>query len=198
MSARRVPTAAAWLLKVFKVTENNPPLIGDLNEEFLSGHSSVWLWRQVLAAIVFGIGKEIYGHRMPIGAILTGEVAVLLSSSALAVAMESRWFLTAVLSRFPSAEWYWVASPAIACLAGGWIVFRFQAERRSALVLLFAILQFILLLWSGDLHRLLVDSISDPRFRAYLWLRAPALICCPLAVLAGGYLGRYRAEHRSR
>jgi hypothetical protein len=103
MNTQRVPAAAAWLLKVFKVTENNPPLIGDLTEEFLSGHSRVWLWRQVLAAIVFSIGQEIYAHKL-IGAILTGEVAVLLSSSALTVAMRSRWFLTALLSRFPSVE----------------------------------------------------------------------------------------------
>jgi hypothetical protein len=83
-------------------------------------------------------------------------------------------------------------------MAGGWIVSRFHAEHRRGLLLLFAIVQFILLLSAGELHRLLVDSISQPRFRFYLWHEAPVLILCPLAVLAGGYLGRHRAERRSQ
>ncbi len=206
MNTRRVPAAAAWLLKVFRVTANNPALIGDIHEEFLNGHSSIWLWKQVLAAIVFSIGKELYRHKLlTIRAILTGQVAVMLCSSALNVALRDHWLLIAVLSQFPSSLWilnyvfrilYFVPA-AIAFMAGGWIVSRFHAEHRRALVPLFAIVQIILLLSVGELHRVIVDSITQPRFRWYLWNQSPLLILCPLAVLAGGYLGRRRAGRRA-
>jgi len=35
------------------------PLAGDLTEEYTRGRSSVWMWRQVIAAIVFGELREI-------------------------------------------------------------------------------------------------------------------------------------------
>ncbi len=84
MKTHRLPAAAVRLLDSFKVTENNPALIGDLTEECSGGQSSVWLWRQVIAAIAFTIGKEIYSHRLlTIRAIIAGEAAVLLGGWAI-------------------------------------------------------------------------------------------------------------------
>jgi hypothetical protein len=41
----------------------NDGLAGDLLEEFRNGRSSRWFWRQVLAAIAIGGGREIVNHR---------------------------------------------------------------------------------------------------------------------------------------
>jgi len=46
---RRPPRLASLLLERF--TPGNEALHGDLDEEFSSGRSSVWYWRQVMAAI---------------------------------------------------------------------------------------------------------------------------------------------------
>ncbi len=42
----------------------NDALAGDLLEEFRNGRSTRWYWRQVLAAIAIGGGREIVNHRM--------------------------------------------------------------------------------------------------------------------------------------
>jgi hypothetical protein len=64
MNGPQLPAGAVWLLEAFKVTENNPALTGDLTEECSRGRSNAWLWEQVLVAIAFAIGKEIYSHKL--------------------------------------------------------------------------------------------------------------------------------------
>jgi hypothetical protein len=49
MTPRHPPRLAVLLLKRFAANE---PLAGDLHEEYLAGRSSIWYWRQVIAAVV--------------------------------------------------------------------------------------------------------------------------------------------------
>jgi hypothetical protein len=47
MNLRKPPRLADWLLRRYQVAET---ITGDLHEEFHSGRSRAWYWRQVLAA----------------------------------------------------------------------------------------------------------------------------------------------------
>lgn len=205
MKTPRLPRPAVWLLEAFNVTENNPALIGDLTEECSCGRSSVWLWKQVVAAIAFTIGKEIYNHKLlTIRAVVVGDAAGRLSSWALIKVVSSLWFR--LLSHWlPFNPFGWILFPVPlgsigasmgAMMFAGWIVGRLHREHRTTLVLLFATLQFFLM--TPEVSRLLANSIQQPRFRSYLAADMAFLFLGPIAVLLGGYLARNREEVRSR
>ena len=127
MKTPRLPAAAIWLLKVFKVPESNPALAGDLTEEYSGGQRTAWLWRQVLAAIAFTIAKEIFSHKLlTIRALIAGEVAVSLSYFALIRALSSHWFAMLRISvftpwRLPFLSEFWILLlPMIVFMFGGW------------------------------------------------------------------------------
>jgi len=196
----QLPAGAAWLVKTFKVTESNSALIGDLTEEFSSGRSRAWLWKQVLTAIAFAIGEEIYGHKLlTIRAVVAGQAAVWLSSRALIGVLSSL-----VFRLFPHSWFNWIGwilfpiplgsigASMGAVMFAGWIVGRFHREHRTTLVLLFATLQVFLM--TPEVSRLLVNSMEQPRFRPYLAADMAFLCLCPIAVLLGGYLSRSRAK----
>jgi hypothetical protein len=206
-----MPAAAILLLKVFKVPESNPALIGDLTEEFSRCRSSVWLWSQVLAAIVFAFGKEIYSQKLlTIRAVIVGEAAVLLSYFALIKALSSHclaMFSVSVFTplRLPFLSEFWILWMAesmivvmIVFMFGGWIVGRFHRDHRATFVALFATLQSIVLLVQvfPTLLRHVIDSIDQPRFRPYLAMDLGILLLGPIAVLLGGYVACSRADDR--
>jgi hypothetical protein len=203
MKTPRLPAAAIWLLGAFKVTENNPELTGDLTEECSSGRSSAWLWRQVLAAIAFAIGKEIYSHKLlTIRAVVVGQLGVWLGVWVLAKVLYSHLWKVFWLTVFAHERWFhwngWILflpQWLIAFACGGWIVARFHRNHQRVLVLLFAMLQSIVLMVGEfpTLRRHLLDSVDQPRFRPYLEADVAVFLLSPIAVLLGGYLARRRA-----
>lgn len=54
MTRKDPPKAAIWILEHLVPGETNDALAGDLLEEFRSGRSSLWYWKQVLVAVVLG------------------------------------------------------------------------------------------------------------------------------------------------
>jgi hypothetical protein len=63
MRHARPPLIAAWMLEQFSARRLDEALVGDLFEEFHSGRSAGWFWRQVLSAITAGLREEIACHR---------------------------------------------------------------------------------------------------------------------------------------
>ena len=64
MSPRRSPRLANWLLNRSGVARQNPPLAGDLQEEFGRRGSTAWYWRQTLVAICTGLFRNVRGRRL--------------------------------------------------------------------------------------------------------------------------------------
>jgi hypothetical protein len=207
----QMPAAAIWLLKVFKVTESNQALAGDLAEEYSGGQRTAWVWRQVFAATAFTIAKEIFSHKLlTVRAVMAGEAAVLLSYFALIGAGRWHWFSMFWISVFtpswlPFWSEFWILyllrSMLVVLLVftfGGWIVGRLHRDHRATFVVLFATLQSIVLSVQvgPTLIRHLIDSIDQPRFRSYLALDLGILFLSPIAVLLGGYIAGSRADDR--
>jgi hypothetical protein len=208
MKTRRLPTGATWLLELFKVTETNPALIGDLSEEYLSGRSNTWVWRQVLAAIAFAVGKDVSIHKLlTIRALIAGEIAVSLSSLVLMKGLYSPGLMRLLTTDMP--HWMlhfnlFLFGSVIGFMIGGWVVGTLSRDHFATLLLLFFTLQIIVIAQpfpdyalypkpdALTLYRHLVDSIDQPRFRPYLLLDLKFLVLWPLAVLFGGYLARLR------
>lgn len=55
MKMRNPPRLATWLLNRFGFGHQNPPLAGDILEEFRCGRSAAWYWRQTLVVIFTGL-----------------------------------------------------------------------------------------------------------------------------------------------
>ena len=64
MSVPQPPSVATWLLQHLGwLGYDNDPLAGDLLEEFREGRTAQWYWRQVMAAIVTDVPRQIWAHR---------------------------------------------------------------------------------------------------------------------------------------
>jgi len=202
MNETKVPRLAVWLLETFKVSDSNPALIGDLSEEIASGCSRRWLWKQVLIAILYAVGREIADHKATtVKALVAGEAVLFFGWLGVLNVPRLHWlsmFLNAVsrlLSVQPNAFWF-VVIPlelTIVYIIAGWVVGRCSHDNNGiAFVFLFAVLNFFLILWqsSTEIHRLWADSLDQSRFRPYLTLQIVHLFFHPLAVLFGGFLSR--------
>jgi hypothetical protein len=70
------PPTATWLLEHVNAGERNEALAGDLLEEFQSGRTAGWYWRQVLVAIALGCSRNILSHtRLIVFAVLWSMAA---------------------------------------------------------------------------------------------------------------------------
>jgi len=64
MKRSQPPALATWLLEHARFSTTDGVIAGDLLEEFHTGRSAAWYWRQVLAAIVVGCAREARHHRV--------------------------------------------------------------------------------------------------------------------------------------
>jgi hypothetical protein len=74
MNPRKPPLLATWLLERLGIANGNAPLAGDLLEEFQSGRSGAWYWRQTFVAIATGMCRNVWVARRYFGAFSIGYV----------------------------------------------------------------------------------------------------------------------------
>lgn len=82
MILRRPPALANWLLDRLGYSRRNAALAGDLLEEFRSGRSAAWYWRQTLVVIANGIanrGREMWPYLLALGAAYAAQFALTLT-----------------------------------------------------------------------------------------------------------------------
>lgn len=188
---RRSHATATWLLERIGL---DSALIGDLSEECARGRSTAWYWRQVLLAAWNGIWGTIFHHKLlALRAIATGY-----AMNALWLFLWSR-FLHIGLAQRPVLSFHSIASLfviLITQIATGWVVARTHRAHAVPMVLVFVIWLMTWNLLGGmpELKRLVVNSIDQPRFRAYLaWYLLP--ISTEVAgLLFGGLIGAHRSK----
>lgn len=67
MNHRNPPPLGRWILEHLTLGADSDALTGDLLEEYRSGRSRVWYWRQVLFAIGSGFMREVRRRRSILG-----------------------------------------------------------------------------------------------------------------------------------
>ena len=151
---------AHWLLLRFGVSQQNDSLVGDIEEEYRSGRSSVWLLRQVAVAIARSNIRVICSNKfLTLRAIATGWAVGLLYG----------YFYQTFLFPFtyPRIGFHifvlyslrmvlWTIFPWIA----GWTVARLHRDQQAAMVLAYG--AFVLLMNMNALR--LYFQLSFPVF----------------------------------
>jgi len=102
MNARIPPALAVWLLRRLGYFEHNGALAGDLQEEFASGRSRRWYWRQTLMAIGRAIRHNLV-HEWPVYVV----VLPLVLGSQLCCALLLQRYLA------PHGRWHWLSNLAL-------------------------------------------------------------------------------------
>src|ERR1700733_1395780 len=131
MNKANVPRLAVWLLETFKVSDNNPALIGDLSEEIACGCSRRWLWKQVLTALLYALSREIADHKAStVKALVAGQAVLLLGWWGVIQLQQVHWlsvFFVAVCRHLsvPYHAFWFVVIPlglTIMYIIAGWVV----------------------------------------------------------------------------
>jgi hypothetical protein len=197
MSAPQPPRLASWLLHHLASSPRPESLAGDLIEQYRHGHSATWYWRQVLAAILAGVTRDIRAHKLlAIRAVAIGWLLYILFSFPVA------WLTgaTGLLIRewlAPGGRytvwglWFSGHLPGalfayVACLISGWIVARLHQTHAIAMVSLYgasvALFEYGMAGWMAARHGL----PPMPQPQAPLILPLLLTIGRPMSIVLGG------------
>lgn len=186
-------TAATWLFVRFCPESNRAVLLGDLLEEFGTGRSSGWLWRQVLAAVMMTVATEIrqHGHRV-IGGVAFG-IGVLLALQYVAtfVVLGASHVMPTEVLRI--SVLMGVRSFAAAA-ATGWILGRLDRQRAHLTVIVLVCCYCVVTIpWVY-----VVSTTVDEQWSlAVLTVQASAIISTVGGLLISGMWPRYEPLHSS-
>lgn len=97
MNRPKPPALASWVLEQLTRRTRNHALMGDLLEEFGTGRSSAWFWRQVLLALLTSVASAL--RRASVALCF----AVLWTAGA---PLWGRYFFEGVAHRFVELSWY--------------------------------------------------------------------------------------------
>jgi hypothetical protein len=194
MRSTEPPTTATWLLEHLSSGRSNDSLQGDLMEEYRSGRSGAWYWRQVLMTIAVTFWKEISAHKLlAVRAVATGWavwyvyglfVRPWLNGLLLPFAQELPLaFKFGATSGFA----WWVIWLSV-WAAIGWVVARSHREHQTAMVLIFSasVLLWKLQILPWTFSSLVVDAIGDSRYAPYIVSNLASVLLPPVCILIGG------------
>ena len=195
MSASQPPRLASWLLHHLASSPQRESLEGDLVERYHHGHSATWYWRQVLAAILVGVIRDLRDHKLlAIRAVAIGWLLVVLFSvplnwmSGAGRANLFEWLVdtgrTSFWWVFWSGQLPYALLACVACGISGWIIARLHQGHALAMVSAFAavvvVAEYGQAIWM--LSRPAFPSM--PLLAVFLWLLL--LIGHPISIGIGG------------
>jgi hypothetical protein len=158
MTHRQPPRGPKWLLDHLVSGRHRESLIGDLDEQFADRQSAVWYARQVVAAILIGVLRDIREHKL-----LAARAGMIGFGLVLAWVEVTWWLYLSAATRWINPRvsdspllatllfWYGPLSElwCVGCLAMGWLVGRLHREQLAAMVAMSVIAQLPLTFWWG-------------------------------------------------
>lgn len=208
---RTPPKIASALLSYFSGVDEGA--VGDLLEEFQSGKSSAWYWRQAAGVVCAAVGREFRVHPAAIvlcllvGVLVPWAVPITVVRPTIDAAYRSytRWYFDqGGLPPPTSATFNWVLNFSIRIAAnafGGFVAVRSYRGHQPLMALMFAVMvacQQIALIVSFSI---VLDPTTIPA--RYAFEPIPPSVAMPLmmvpsvAALVGGMLGARRQATRA-
>lgn len=206
---KRPPALALVLLN--RLGPRDQSLVGDVYEEYDTGRSKAWFWRQVLAAVAYGAAREI--RRAPMRAVVstaTGwmvAAAVFLVGDRIADGLAGFFWQWSRQAAYAGGVWWPFYVTALFVTYAGFalsaaIVARVNRER-PAMLLAYVASTFTLLSIAGLLLEILIVRyvavpLPHPLFYAvfttlpFLWHSGILLV--PLTMLLCGTMAMRRTE----
>ena len=201
---RKPPRIADGLLRHFGKCDEGA--VGDLLEEFQSGKSPAWYWRQVASLIVAAVLHEIrvrpiaFALCLLVGWLVTWEASTTVVRLTIDAAFRSysRWYFARGGLPPPTlAPYTWVFNfviPISANACGGFVAVRCYRGQRLLMALIFGgvvvFQQIALIVWTSiafDATTTPGHYVFEPRPPHVAMLTLP-----PIAALVGGMLGARR------
>jgi hypothetical protein len=182
MKSDRPPVLATRLLERLVSGPHGDALAGDLIEQYRQGRSGAWFCRQVLLAILAGVGKEVRDHKLlAVRAAAVGLAFYLLS--AFPIIWLAQWLANEGLLRF---FWSSIWLTYTACAVSGWIVARLHPAHQLAMVCVYAtsLLLFEWVRWGAGFF--FITRATHPITPQLLAISVLVLFTRPLLVLLGG------------
>jgi hypothetical protein len=192
MTFAQPPRIATWLLHVSGVDD---ALIGDLNEAYNGGRSTMWYWRQTLRDATTVVWHSMMMHKVTmIRATVTGWIALSLCAAIGAgiTSLLGRWTWTGGADTWmdiPAAMIYRAPLLVIMCIggaAGGRLIARLHRSERTSVVCAFALIPVLMsIVWLARTIEMLPWA-SHQGLMNSLFV-ATGLVTATLSILAGGF-----------
>ena len=171
----RMFALAEFVLKRFGVPRGNESLMGDIEEDYASGKSLLWLWRETTSAVVITAVRDIRKHRLlALRAIAAGWLLLWggnMAASHLLVSpgvmYRGAFSRVSLLVLFELVVW-----PTFV----GWAVGRMHRDQQASMVVVYAAFLFAGDAWSYCVYRDLVHDFI------------PAACVMLVFTLLGGFL----------
>ncbi|HYI95761.1 MAG TPA: hypothetical protein VEX68_19630 [Bryobacteraceae bacterium] len=172
-------TAVTRILKELGIALENPPIVGDLLEEYASGRSNWWLWRQALIIVLTTGWGDLWHHKLlGLRAAATGLLVILTAGT--------------VKSRLTAQTWadglvvFWVLT-LLSFMLTGWVVGLTHRRYKAAMLIAFVFYALFAKAWVYTSHFQHYWNMSEPyKFFVDAGLTLLGLVC----VLAGGVMPR--------
>ena len=176
-----------WLLDRFC---DDPAVAGDLMEEYRRGQSTLWYWREVVAAICAYSWSAIWEHKwMTVRAIMTGWLfAFVVIRMGMHDIVHPRWDAVAPAALYPCAAY-------VVWALNGWFIGKLYRPYSTAMVSAYAI--FLVVRSVSPVYTAAADALAGVTGSAFMW-EFSSRLSTVLVMIAGGTLCAYRDQLLAR
>jgi cation transport ATPase len=182
----KTPAMAGWLLKRFGIPQRNESLMGDLVEEYGSGRSALWFWRQTAVAIGTRVGRDLGSHKLL--ALRAMAVGWLLNVAGGQI--EGHAKTVCYLRHWVSAfEVIMLLSVSLFPALVGWGVARMHRAQQAAMVLAFVASEMIWAIGYYSVNYAAIERMHPPSVSGIYFLLVCSMLAC---TLIGGFLQKPR------